>query len=145
MVQVDLEGSLYEKRKIGRRVYRAYFILFADGVMLKNVRAAGKEKQTTRVSFKNSLVILGKSGPSGLEGCVSEGGAWLLVHLVPCSEERAVTLNLVLPDEKVSLTVRGAIDISFIKFCPSCDHRSLLELHGAKSESALAARHDAVQ
>ncbi|MEM1631368.1 MAG: hypothetical protein QW650_07655 [Thermofilum sp.] len=132
MVRVDLEGSLYEKRKIGRRVYRAYFVLFADGVMLKDVRESGEEMRVASVSFERSLIIFGKSGPSGLEGCVPEGGSWLLVRLAPSSEERAVTLNLVLPGEKVSLTVKGGIDISFVKFCPSCDYRSLLKLQTRK-------------
>lgn len=124
MAQVSIEGSLYEKRKIGKRVYRAYFVLFADGTMLKDL---GKQKSTASVNFENLLVIFGKSGPSGLEGCVPEGGSWLLVHIIPSTRERSITLNLVLAGEKVSLTVKGHIDVSFIKLCPSCDHRYILE------------------
>ena len=126
MVRVKLEGSLHERRRVGRRVYRAYFVLFADGVIVRNLRRAARGVGELTLDFESRLMILGKSGPSGLEGCVPEGGSWVKVRLVPSTRVRRVTLSLPLGDGSVSLSIEGAVDADLVKFCPSCDHRELL-------------------
>jgi hypothetical protein len=127
--KVTLEGVLKARKRVGRSAYVAYFAVLADGVLLKNLGEQVSDGKTLEVSFTRSLVILGKSGPSGLEGSVSNGGAWLAVSMVPSAEERSLELRLPLRDERVSLRVKGFFDVSLVRICPSCEHRELLELH----------------
>ena len=117
------------RKRVGRSVYVAYFAVLADGVLVKNLGKRVNDEKTLEVSFARTLVILGRSGPSGLEGSVSDGGAWLAVSIVPSGEERSLELRLPLRDERVTLRVKGFFDVSLVKICPSCEHRELLELH----------------
>lgn len=131
--RVTLEGVLRARRRVGRNAYIAYFAVLADGVLVKNLSERVNDKKTVEVSFDKTLVIMGKSGPSGLEGSVKDGGAWLTVHIVPSREERSMELRLPLKGEHVSLRVEGLFDVSLVEICPSCEHENLLELHPQKS------------
>jgi len=127
--KVTLKGVLRARKRVGRSAYVAYFAVLADGILVKNLPERVNDEKTLEVSFARTLVILGRSGPSGLEGSVKDGGAWLSVRMVPSREERSLELRLPLKDELATLTVKGLFDVSLVKICPSCRHKELLELH----------------
>jgi len=127
--RVTLEGVLRARKRAGRSTYVAYFTVLADGILVKSLGDRANNRKTVEISFARVLVIMGKSGPSGLRGSVRDGGAWLTVYMVPAAEERSLELRLPLRDEYISLKVRGPFDVSLVKICPSCGYKELLELH----------------
>ena len=92
---MKVRGLVYAKRREGRRVWRAYFVLIADGRLAELWDARGKEE----VEFEGevdarSLLVIGKSGPSGLEGFPSEGGGWVRAKLVRSGGRNSIRLSL---------------------------------------------------
>lgn len=128
-------GVFLARRRVGRGVVRAYFVVFADGRMVKNLAerdARGGFSGEAEVEFRERLTILAKAGPSGFEG-MRPGGVWYSVTFVSSDTHRRIELSLPLLDEKVSITVEGRVDLEKITSCGWYDASSLINLVQAEA------------
>jgi len=132
LVKVRIAGELHKRVRAGRKVYRGFFVLMADGKMLLNLgkrNSRGGFDGEREITFERTLAIVAKSGPSGLEGSLPDGGRWFVLHLAPSSRERRVVLKLpIVGEEFLKLEVKGAFDIKELELCRNCDYRELIEL-----------------
>jgi hypothetical protein len=131
LARVKISGTLFAKKRIGRNVYRAYFVIISDGRMIRNLvdkNSRGDYGGDGEVEFTRTLVIHAKYGPSGLEGVKTFGGLWYSIVLVPSDTYREVKLTLPLRDEEISIEIRGNFDIERTSGCSWYDTLSLINL-----------------
>jgi len=131
LVRVSISGELHKRVKKGRRVYRGFFTIVVDGKVQMNLGTRNDEggfDGDKSITFSRTLSIIGKSGPSGLEGSRPDGGRWLILHLVPSEASRKLILRLpIIDQEYIRLEVSGFFDVSGFEVCSNCDYSEILE------------------
>lgn len=132
LASVNIKGELHKRVKKGKRVYRGFFVIMVDGKIKMNLgtrNANGGYDGNREITFARTLSIVGKSGPSGLEGSKPDGGKWVIVHLVPSQRLRRIAIQLpILEGEKIKLEISGFFDISGFELCSNCEYSEVLQL-----------------
>ncbi|MEZ0345871.1 MAG: hypothetical protein ABWK01_04910 [Infirmifilum sp.] len=132
MVEIEIKGELHKRVKNGRKVYRGFFVIIVDGKVQMNLgmrNAQGNFDGNKKISFNRTVSIVGKAGPSGLEGSGPDGGKWFVLHLAPSDSRRKIAVKLpIFEDESLRLEITGSFDISGLDLCSSCDYTQILEL-----------------
>lgn len=131
MPRVKIKGTLYERTREGRGFRKGYFVLIADGRMIRNLGSKKKDGYTVdkTIYFKRRLLVIAKGGPSGLEGSKPDGGVWFTIILMPSDRERVLTLRLPYHDKaEMLLELRGEFDVYKMESCDWCREEDFIKL-----------------
>ncbi len=131
MPRVKIKGTLYERTREGRGFRKGYFVLIADGRMIRNLGSKKKDGYTVdkSIHFKRRLLVIAKGGPSGLEGSKPDGGVWFTIILMPSDRERVLTLRLPYHDKaEMYLELRGEFDVYKMESCDWCREEDFIKL-----------------
>lgn len=131
MARIYIKGTLYERTRDGRGFRKGYFVLIADGKMIRNLGSKKKDGYIVdrAIYFKRRLLVIAKGGPSGLEGSKPDGGVWFTVVLVPSDRERVLTLRLPYHDSaEMLLELRGMLDVYKMESCDWCREEDFIRL-----------------
>lgn len=125
--EILIEGDFYKRVARGRKVYRSIISVRVDGKLVYNlgVRSKRGSNGTESIKFKRSVIILARSGPSGLEGSKPDGGKWVRLMLIPSSSRRGLRITMPVDSEKAVLTITGTFDVADVSFCSTCDPNML--------------------
>jgi len=129
--RVKLRGTLYERKRDGRGYRKGYFVIIADGRMIKSLGDKKKNGYSvdTEITFKRRLLIVAKAGPSGLEGSKPDGGVWFTLILMPGDSERTLTLRLPYHgEEAIHLELSGDFDVYKMESCDWCRESDFIKL-----------------
>ncbi|QOJ79333.1 hypothetical protein IG193_02395 [Infirmifilum lucidum] len=132
LARLRISGELHKRVRRGRKVYRGFFVLIADGKMLMNLgrrNGSGGFESEGEIAFERVFSVVAKSGPSGLEGSIPDGGKWFVLQLAPSDKERRITLKLpILEGEDVRLELTGFFDVVGLELCSDCSYTEFIEL-----------------
>lgn len=132
LAKLRIHGELHKRVRRGRRVYRGFFVLIADGKILMNMgrrNGSGGFESEREITFERVFSVVAKSGPSGLEGSIPDGGRWFVLQLAPSDKERRIVLKLpIIEGEGMRLELTGFFDVAGLELCSGCSYAEFIEL-----------------